>query len=790
MTGPLESETCRDVVMPALLAAGWRPEQIVEQYAITAGRVIPVGSRHRRGQVLFADYVLEYAPGVPVAVVEAKRAFAIPGQGMQQAKRYAAMLDVSLAYATNGAGVVEDDRHTGREQEVIGYPTPQQAWARHRTSKGITTDLTARGTTVAFTRAVTAGDGTVKVPRYYQQVAINRAVAQILEGDDRILLTMATGTGKTFVAMQIVWKLWESGWRSDRRPRVLFLADRSILVTDPMDREFKPVFGGGDDTPIWRLQGAAKPGRELYFALYQAIADRGADPTGIFRHYDPDFFDLVIIDECHRGSAVAETAWRSVLDHFSSATQLGLTATPKRDETADTYRYFGEPLYEYSLAQGIDDGFLAPYRVRRVTLSPDAHGWAPDPGELDRFGKEIPPGLYRTPDFERVVSLLARTETAAAHLTAYLKATDRFAKTIVFCVDQEHADQMRRALHNANADLTKAHPDYVVRIVSDEGSIGKAHLDRFKDVEADTPVIATTSQLLSTGIDMPTVKNIVLFRPIGSMALFKQIIGRGTRLRPDEDKWSFEIIDYTGATRLFQDPAFDGPPEQVVEEEIDDDGEVVDPPEVRSDDPPFDDEDDAAVDPATLRRKLYVDGAEVYVANEGMYRLDPATDRLVLVEYRDYVAEQVRTLFPDPTALRSAWTDRIRRADIERALDDHGIDLAELAERTGLTASDPLDILVHVAWHLPVMTRSARARRVRLDHQDFFDDQQPQARAVLEQLLEKYTQHGIGQLDDLRILQTAPLTELGSPTEIAARFGGADAMRDAITGLGLLIYAA
>ena len=459
-----------------------------------------------------------------------------------------------FAYSTNGVSIVEDDRNTGIERtNLSAFPSPDVLWARYREWKGIKDDSAADGLLLPFNRSLRNADGTVKEPRYYQRTAINRAVEDILAGDKRLLLTMATGTGKTFVSMQIVWKLWNSQWATVVIRAFLYLADRNVLVDQPIEREFKPAFGAGEGSPIWKLQGEAKAGREIYFGLYQQLADGGDKPNGMFRQFASDFFDLIIVDECHRGSARAESSWRTILNHFSPATQLGMTATPKRDETADTYAYFGgAPLLEYSLAQGIEDGFLAPYRVRRVVLSPDAHGFAPDKGQLDLFGKEIPPGLYTTPDFERVVSLLSRTEAAAKHLTEHMRATDRFAKTIVFCVNQVHADQMRRALHNANSDLTPQHSDYAVRIVSDEQEIGRGHLSRFCDTEAQFPVIATTSEMLSTGVDAPTVRNVVLFRPVGSMALFKQMIGRGTRLFPDEDKLSFDIIDYSGATRLIQ----------------------------------------------------------------------------------------------------------------------------------------------------------------------------------------------------------------------------------------------
>ncbi|MBA3338676.1 MAG: DEAD/DEAH box helicase family protein, partial [Geodermatophilaceae bacterium] len=659
----------------------------------------------------------------------------------------------------------------------------------------------AEGLLLPFNRALRNPDGTVKEPRSYQRTAINRSVEAILSGDKRLLLTLATGTGKTFVSMQIVWKLWKSGWRADRNPRILYLADRNILIDQPIEREYKPAFGTGDDTPIWKLRGEAKAGREIYFALYQALADSGEDLDGMFRDFAPDFFDLVIVDECHRGSARAESSWRAILDHFAPATQLGMTATPKREETVDSYEYFGDPIFEYSLAQGIDDGFLAPYRVRRVVLSPDAHGWAPTQGQLDLFGKEIPEGQYTTKDFERVVSLLSRTDAAAKHLTDYLRRTDRWAKTIVFCVNQDHADQMRRALHNANADLTPQYPNYVVRIVSDEGGIGQGHLSDFGDTETDVPVIATTSEMLSTGVDLPTVRNIVLFRPVGSMALFKQMIGRGTRLFPDEDKLSFDIIDYSGATALFSDPEFDGPPERVDEEEIDSDGEVVVTAVVEEPEPSFDPGEgnggtggDDSVDPDDLgeqpRAKFYVDDIEVWVTAEATYHLDPETQRLRLVEYRDFVTEAVRSLFPDPSKLRAAWGSRIGRADVLSALETHGIDAHDLLERTGLVEADPIDVLVHLAWNQPLATRIDRTRRVRKEHEEFFGAFQPAAREVLAFLLDKYAEHGIGQLDDLGVLQVPPLSSLGSPAEIAARFGSADDLRTAVTKLSELLYAA
>ena len=596
------------------------------------------------------------------------------------------------------------------------------------------------------------------------------------------MLTLATGTGKTFVALQIVWKLWQSRWRDDRRPRFLYLADRNILVDQPISREFKPVFGDA----IWKIQGEAKTGREIYFALYQSLSDSG-DDLGVFRDYPRDYFDLVIVDECHRGSARDESAWRAILEYFSPAVQLGMTATPLREENRDTYRYFRDPVYTYSLAQGIEDGFLAPYRVRRVILSPDAMGWSPSPGQLDRFGREIPEGVYETKHFERVVSLLVRTDEAARHLTKYLKRTDRMAKTIVFCVDSEHADQMRHSLNNANADLAQQYPHYAVRIVSDEGDVGREHLGDFADPERETPVIATTSQLLSTGVDMPTVRNIVLFKPIGSMVEFKQIIGRGTRLYPDDDKLTFEIIDYSGATALFADPDFDGPPEgPPVTEEINDQGEVVNEAEVAEPEQEYgaeaggEPEADAEDVEDEACRKFYVDEGVAYVVSEGIYLPDPESGRLRLAEYSDYLADAVRRLYPSPTDLRAAWATAPGREEVAEALLTRGIDLAEASERLGLVDLDPLDLLVHVAWNGDAITRRERVGRLRTRQVAFLETFSPEARVVLDGLLDKYAEHGISQLDDLRVLEVPPVDQYGSPTEIAARFGGRQNLQDTI----------
>lgn len=561
-----EDETCRRFVLPALkVTAGWRDEQIRAQYPISKGRIRATALLFRQEAPLRADYLLEYSDGLPIAVVEAKRAHKNAADGLEQVKRYAELLDVPFGYATNGQQIIELDRTTGKIREISAFPAPAELWDRYRTVRDIPDGGPADVTTAPLDRTGTPAD-----PRYYQRVAINRTVQAIARGEKRLLLVLATGTGKTLVAAQIVAKLWNSDWPGGRKPRVLYLADRSILVDQPKDDYFEPMFGGA----VHKLGGGvAQLGRLIYFGLYQSL-DSG-DEVPPYERFRPDYFDFVIVDECHRGSAGEGSQWRKILEHFSEATQLGMTATPIGDKDADTYRYFGEPIYEYSLKQGIEDGFLAPYRVRKVRLNVDMTGWRPEPGQKDKYGNAIPDELYGPREYERVLAILDRTEEAARYLTDYLHRTDRMGKTIVFCENSEHAARMTEALHNANSDLVLRYDDYVCRITSADGPVGRVRLDDFRDVESREPVIAVTARLLSTGVDIPTVRNIVLFRRIGSMPEFKQIIGRGTRLFPP-DKFAFDIIDFVDATRLFNDRRFDGPPLRVIRDDTDETGKIVD----------------------------------------------------------------------------------------------------------------------------------------------------------------------------------------------------------------------
>lgn len=779
-----EADTCRTLVLPKLQAAGWEadPHSIAEQRSITDGRIVPVGKGFVRRPPKRVDYLLRYTRDFPLAVVEAKASYKSAGDGIQQAKNYAEMLGLKFAYATNGHEIVEFDYFRGLERGVPDYPGPDELWRRYREGAGLTSNQTAA-------RLLTPGNyQSGKGERYYQQIAINRTVEAILKGGKRLLLTMATGTGKTAVAFQICWKLWNARWNrtgEHRKPRILYLADRNILVDDPKDKDFAP-FG---DARKKVESGEIIKSREMYFAIYQALAE-DERRTGLFREYPADFFDLVIVDECHRGSARDESAWRVILEHFAPAVQLGMTATPLREETRDTYLYFGNPIYQYSLRQGIEDGYLAPYRVHRVITEWDAAGWRPSKGDLDRYGREIPDDEYQTKDFERVVALRARTEAIARHLTEFLRRTDRFAKTIVFCVDQEHALEMRGALVRLNADLVAQHPDYVCRVTAIEGDIGRGHLSRFQDVDTKSPVILTTSQLLTTGVDVPTCKNIVLARVVGSMCEFKQIIGRGTRVRDDYGKLWFNIVDYTGsATQMFADPAFDGDPALVTEEDLA--GEkapvVVEEPPVEYAEPG---EPEIVEPPAKERRKFYFDGGQVDIAAHLVYELDPEGRQLRVIRYTDYAAEAVRTLCPSAPELRCRWANADQRADIIRRLEERGISFDELAEAAHQPESDPFDLLCHLAFNAPLKTRRERAQQLKRARPDFFAKFGPGARQILEELLEKYAEHGDAQFVLPDVLKVPPLSAHGQVGDIIGLFGGADQLREAVNELQRCLYAA
>ena len=781
-----EADTCRKLVVPRLLAVGWDtdPHSIAEQRTITDGRIVPVGKGFVRKSPKRVDFLLRYTRDFPLAVVEAKANYKAAADGVQQAKTYAEMLGLKFAYATNGHEIIEIDYTMGVERSVAGYPAPAELWVRYRQAKGISDPVQAERLLTPFNHAVGKGE------RYYQQIAINHAVEGALKGDRRMLITMATGTGKTAVAFQICWKLWSARWNRSgeyRRSRILYLADRNILVDQPKDG----IFAAFGDARLKIEGGQVVLSREMYFATYQALAE-DERRQGLFRSYPPDFFDLVIVDECHRGSARDESSWRAILEYFEPAFQLGMTATPLRADNRDTYKYFGNPIFEYSLRQGIDDGFLAPYRVHRVITEWDAAGWRPSRDELDRYGRPIPDDEYETKDFEKVVALRARTEAIARHLREFLKKSDRFAKTIVFCVDQEHASEMRQALNNLNSDLAAQYPDYVCRVTADEGDIGRGRLDRFQDVDTKVPTILTTSQLLTTGVDAPTCKNVVLARVIGSMSEFKQIIGRGTRVRDDYGKLWFNILDYTGsATRLFADRSFDGDPTRITEEEITFDGEVTSVTETEPEPiTPGEGEPEIIEPPAEERRKFYFDGGQVEVAAHLVYELDPNGKQLRVVRYTDYAAEAVRTLCPTAPALREQWADPTKRFEIIQGLAERGVSFDELADVAQQPDADPFDLLCHLAFNAPLRTRRERAQQLKADKPSFFARYSPEARAVLEELLEKYAEHGDAQFVLPDVLRVPPISNHGQVAEIVRLFGGVDQLRSAVTELQNGLYAA
>lgn len=786
-----EADTCRRFIVPKLQGAGWdeAPCAINEQRTFTDGRVLFVGGEPRRGRRKRADYILRYRPDYPIAVIEAKAEYRSAKDGVQQARDYAEVLGLRFAYASNGREIIEIDLAGGTEIERQDFPTPAELWSRQQAGLSLPSESAAA-------TLLTLGYPDAERPlRYYQEVAVNRALEAITAGDRRVLLNLCTGAGKTTVAFQTCWRLWSAGWnkRGDhRRPKILFLADRNVLVDDPMAKTFAPF---GDAR--FKLEGGnVSHGRDIYFAIYQAIA-RDERRPGLYKEFARDFFDLIIIDECHRGSARDDGTWREILEWFEPAYQLGMTATPLREESRDTYAYFGDSLYTYSLAQGIEDGFLAPYRVHRIVTDLDAVGWRPTLGELDRFGRAVPDEEYQTRDFERVVALRARTEAIARHLTGFLKNTDRFAKTIVFCVDQDHASEMRQALINLNSDLVAKHPDYVARVTADEGDIGKGKLSRFQDLETETPVILTTSQLLTTGVDAPTCKNVVLARVVGSMAEFKQIIGRGTRLREDYGKLWFNILDYTGtATEKFADPAFDGDPVVSIETGIDDTGAIVTEVEEEGadwqDDGPHGDDLPVVLPPDEdgLPRKLFVDGGAVEVVAHLVYDLDADGRRLTCRKLTDWTGEKVRTLYATPAAFRAEWAMADKRSAVIEGLAERGIDLGALLAESERPDDDPFDLLCHLAWNSPTHTRRERADRLRSAEPDLFTRYGDDAKAVLDALLEKYAAGGPDQLALPAALKVAPVSDFGNPSEIARRFGGPNRLREAVAELSERLYAA
>ena len=731
----------------------------------------------KRGEAKKADYLLLYKPNLTLAVVEAKDNNHSVGAGMQQALEYAETLDIPFAYSSNGDAFLEHDR-TGsgpvveREFPLDQFPSPAELWARYSKAKGYTSAQES-----VATQDYHAG-GSGKMPRYYQLNAINRTVDAIARGENRILLVMATGTGKTYTAFQIIWRLWKSG----AKKRILFLVDRNILADQTKTNDFKPF--GQAMTKI--TNRTVDKSFEIYLCLYQAVTGT-EEEQNIYKQFSREFFDLVIVDECHRGSAADDARWRQVLEYFSSATQIGLTATPKETKDVSNSDYFGAPLYTYSLKQGISDGFLAPYKVVRIGLDKDLDGWRPEKGQTDKYGHEIEDREYNDLDFDRGLILEKRTTLVAAKITEFLKATNRWAKTIVFCENIDHAERMRQALVNANADLAAANPKYVMRITGDNDE-GKAQLDNFIDPESTYPVICTTSKLMTTGVDAQTCQLIVLDRRIASMTEFKQIIGRGTRINEDYGKLYFTIMDFKRATALFADPDFDGDPVQIYEPK--DDGPVV-PPDDAPEDPTVDEEPGPYdVHPDDFGqgkpRRYVVADVAVTVATERVQYMD-ADGKLITESLKDFSRKTVRKAFASLDDFLTVWNDAAKKQAVIDELAAKGVFLDELAEQVGKDL-DAFDLICHVAFDQPPLTRRERADRVRKRH--VFARHGAQARSVLDALLDKYADSGLKSVESLEILKVDPLTAFGTPVEIVALFGGKPAYLAAIAELESALYAA
>ena len=774
-----ESEIRTQFITPAIAAAGWDlGMQVKEEVSFTNGRVIVRGKTVSRGEAKRADYIVYHKPNIPLAIIEAKDNTFSVGAGMQQALNYAEMLDVPFVYSSNGDAFLEHDRTAAgatieREIPLDQFPSPEQLWNRYSTAKGLSPKQEAVTTQEYY------DDGSGKVPRYYQIKAINRTVEAIAKGEDRLLLVMATGTGKTYTAFQIIWRLWKAGVKK----RILFLVDRNILADQTKVNDFKP-FGQAMTKITNRTVNKAY---EIYLSLYQAVSGT-EEEQNIYKQFSPDFFDLIIVDECHRGSAADDASWRQILEYFSSATQIGLTATPKETKEISNIEYFGDPLFTYSLKQGIEDGFLAPYKVVRIGIDKDLEGWRPEKGKTDRYGEVIEDREYNESDIDRTIVFQKRDQLVAAQITAFLKSTDRYSKTIVFCENIDHAERMRQALVNANADLAAANSKYIMRITGDNDE-GKAQLDNFIDPESTFPVIATTSQLMSTGVDAQTCRLIVLDKRIASMTEFKQIIGRGTRINEDYDKYYFTIMDFKRATALFADPAFDGDPVQIYEPGEGD--SPVPPDESSGGDGPtsilVDNEDpglDVGTEPVKRPPRYYVDDVEVKVISQRVQYLD-ADGKLITESLKDYTRGAVLKAYVSLGGFLTAWKSADRKQVIMEELASRGVFLDELAEQVGKDL-DPFDLICHVAFNRPPLTRRERAASVR--KRDIFAKYGEKARAVLEALLDKYADAGIQSVESIDILKVDPLRTFGTLTEIIAIFGGKQAYLSAIRDLESQLY--
>ena len=784
-----ERDICTKYITPALECAGWDIEnQVREEFSLTNGRIIVRGKLHTRAKNKRADYVLFYKPNVPIAIIEAKDNNHSLGDGMQQGLGYGEMLQVPFVFSSNGDGFlfhnkIATDGIIEREISLEEFPSPDTLWRLWSEHQGLSEQQQNLVTQDYYS------DGSNKTPRYYQLLAVNKTIEAISKGQNRLLLVMATGTGKTFTAFQIIWRLW----KAKKKKRILFLADRNILVNQTMTNDFKPF--GSAMTKIQKRQ--VDKSYEIYLSLYQAVTGT-EDIQNIYKQFSRDFFDLIVIDECHRGSAAEDSAWRQILDYFATATQIGLTATPKETKEVSNINYFGEPIYTYSLRQGIDDGFLAPYKVVRIDLDKDLSGWRPSKGMVDKYGNEIEDRVYNQKDFDKNLVLEQRTKLVAKKVSEFLKQTNRFDKTIVFCENIDHAERMRQALVNENADLAADNSRYVMRITGDNEE-GKAELENFIFSESIYPVIATTSKLMTTGVDAQTCKLIVLDQRIQSMTEFKQIIGRGTRINEDYGKFYFTIIDFKKATELFADPDFDGDPVQIYEPKADESPVPPDLPEDKpstfgyqdldiDSSPSFKDMDGFNYDPSSEStfRRYVVANVEVKVSAERVQYFD-ADGKLITESLKDYTRKTLNKEFASLDDFLKRWSDADRKQAIVEGLAQEGVFFEALAEEVGKDC-DPFDLLCHVVWDMPPLTRKERAEQVK--KRNYFTKYGDQARRVLEALLDKYADQGVGQIEEKQILTVVPFSQFGTPVEILRAFGGRDGYESALQELKRSLYSA
>ncbi len=781
-----ERDICTKYIAPAIQAAGWDIQtQIREEVSFTDGRIYVRGNLTTRGKRKRADYILYYKPNIPIAIIEAKDNKHTVKAGIQQGLDYANILDIPSVYSSNGDGFYEHDKTNSngvieRELSLDEFPSPAELWKRYKKYKGIETEEQDRLTSQDY-----FFDGSGRNPRYYQQIAINRSVEAVAKGQQRILLTMATGTGKTYTAFQVIHRLWKSGTKK----RILFLADRTSLIDQTKRGDFRHF---KDKMTVIKHKKIDKS-YEIYLALYQGLTNYDKDKDA-FRKFSPDFFDLIVIDECHRGSAKDDSAWREILNYFNKATHVGLTATPKETETISSTEYFGDPIYTYSLKQGISDGFLAPYKVIKVGLNIDLEGWRPPIDFTDKEGNPVEDRNYNTKDFDKNIVVDERRRLVAKKITEYLNTSGTpFDKTIVFCVDIEHAQGMRSALINENSEHVQKNSKYIMQITGDNEE-GKRELDNFINPEEPYPVIATTSKLMTTGVDAQTCKLIVLDSNIASMTEFKQIIGRGTRINEEHGKTFFTILDFRGVTDLFADPDFDGDPARVKSIGQDDDFGTNE-----DEDNPVDEDDNEVVIEiekpivrpgggvtTELLPKVMVNGVNVSVLNERVQYVDE-NGKLIVGSLKDYTKKMVKEQFRSLGDFLSKWNDADKKQAIIDELLEQGIVFEDFKQAID-KEMDIFDLICHTAFDKPPLTRSERANNVK--KRNYFTKYGEQAQKVLNALLDKYADEGIENIEDMKILQVNPFDEIGSPVEIIKMFGGKKNYLQALKELEQEIYKA